>query len=80
MLKLVGEHSVKEFMEKHKMKHRGETCMKCGKVADYNECFYMSGYAVVQFQHECDPKYWVSKLVPISKKEKDFWFGVAKDL
>ena len=74
MLKVVGDDdNVEALMKKHKIRDKDIECLNCGKPAVYNECFYIKGYAAVRFRHDCPEKYWITTLVPIAQKEKDFW-------
>jgi len=75
-LSLVGE-SITQFMEKNGINDKEVFCINCNKKAIWNKCFYLMGHAIVRFEHDCPKRFWVSRMVPISEKEKSFWEGIT---
>lgn len=77
-LRLVNE-TIEEAFEKYNVikEKRFHTCYNCKKKYQYHSVEYIHGYVVFKGRpHECPSKFWGSKAIPISKKEKEFWTEV----
>ena len=82
MLKVVDEETTEDFMLRLKIRPAESElkCSNCDSQVVFNEHGFMAGMAFVRYVHDCPKEYWVSRLVPVSKKEKEFWAGIAKGM
>lgn len=75
IMQVVGESDEDAFKKYNVAEHRQwHTCSNCGLKYKYQSVRYFSGYVVFDgLPHDCDKKFWGSKAIPISKKEKEYW-------